>query len=288
MRVPPIRGSVLRSLVPSPRICSEFFHSLVAKGRDLGRPPDAGRSVGPDRRPPGYEGIAEWLATFPKLSQNNDLAGLTRGLRLWSQQPSGTRRGAVLTRLLSSGSESVQRAAWEASRYFELSRWSSGRGRMRCPRNFRDQRVPAIRALRAGNYDSVASALEKLLQSHPPRKSRQRAVEPWQPSTNPPPAKASSITGGSTVLRAATHAVSAHVGAGATISDAARGRRNGLGGALCPGCFRAIPSVRQLRSGNPTRLGSCSRAPIPIARKVVASYQDAANLKGDVPRQEAV
>ena len=114
--------------------------------------------------------LAAWFAALPKMSQpERYLAGLTRGLRLVNARnlrvPGAEQ---AFARLLASGSEPVQRAAWETSRYFELTalirRVSQDALAADLPPA---DRVRAVGALRGGHFDSVAPVLEKILQSHP-------------------------------------------------------------------------------------------------------------------------
>jgi HEAT repeat protein len=102
---------------------AQFFRMLLAKGETWADPQlltEASAMIGGRQNPAE---LADWLATVPRLKRPEQcLMGLTRGLRLV-----GARNLRIpgadqsLERLLSSGSEPVQRAAWEASRYFELS-----------------------------------------------------------------------------------------------------------------------------------------------------------------------
>jgi putative heme-binding domain-containing protein len=80
--------------------------------------------------------------------------------------------------MLTTGAEPVQRAAWEASRYFELSslvkRAASEAVADAAPVS---KRVLAIRALRGGDYQAVAPVLRKVIASHPPAEVESAAVD---------------------------------------------------------------------------------------------------------------
>lgn len=124
--------------------------------------------------------LAAWLAALPKVGQPEQyLAGLNRGLRLTGARNLRVPRAEkALARLLSSGSEPVQRAAWEVSRYFELTALIQ-----RARQDALDAglspglRLRAVRALRGGHFDSVSPVLESVLQSHPAQDIESAAVD---------------------------------------------------------------------------------------------------------------
>ena len=114
--------------------------------------------------------LAAWFAALPKMPQpERYLDGLTRGLRLVgarSLQVAGAEQ--AFARLLASGSEPVQRAAWEASRYFELTALIRQASHDALASDVAPGvRVHAAAALRGGHFDAVAPVLEKVLQAHP-------------------------------------------------------------------------------------------------------------------------
>lgn len=176
-RDPWFRIAILSSVADA---ADPFFHLVLAKGETWTDPQlliDASAMIGGRQNPAE---IARWFAALPKLAQPEEyLAGLTRGLRLV-----GTRNlkvpGADQTfaRLLSSGSETVQRAAWELSRYFELSALiRRAQQDALSPDLPPANRVRAVRALRGGHFDAVAPVLDKLLHSHPPPEVEAAAVD---------------------------------------------------------------------------------------------------------------
>jgi putative heme-binding domain-containing protein len=81
-------------------------------------------------------------------------------------------------RLLASNSEAVQKAAWEASRYFELAglvRQASGDAANATLPDAK--RILAVRALRGGHFETVGPVLGKILESHPPPDVEAAAVD---------------------------------------------------------------------------------------------------------------
>ena len=84
----------------------------------------------------------------------------------------------ALTRLLASGSESVQRAAWETARHFELASLVQKASKDAMTAELPvEKRVVAVRALRGGRFDAAAPVLEKVLASHPPMEVEAAAVD---------------------------------------------------------------------------------------------------------------
>jgi len=157
-----------------------FFHMVLAKGETWVDPQllvETSAMIGGRQNPAE---LAAWFAAMPKLSHpENYLAGLTRGLRLvGARNLKVTGAEQAFSRLLSSESEDAQRAAWEASRYFELSaliqRARQDAMKADLPAAIR---VRAVRALRGGHFDAVAPVIETILQSHPPAEVEGAAVD---------------------------------------------------------------------------------------------------------------
>ena len=159
---------------------SQFFQILVAKGEGWADPQlalEASAMIGGRQNPAE---LAAWFAALPKLQQpERYLAGLTRGLRLVgarSLKVPGAEQ--AFARLLASGTDEVQRTAWEASRYFELTALIE---RARKDALAGDlpvvARARAVRALRGGRFDQVAPVLEGLIASHPPAEVEAAAVD---------------------------------------------------------------------------------------------------------------
>jgi len=156
-------------LSSSANSASPFFHALLAKGEVWADPQllaELSELIGA-RQKSGE--IAQWFAALPKLSQPAQaLEGLARGLKLSGArnlQAPGVEQ--AIEWLLSSGSEPLERAAWDASRYFEL-RGLVQRAAGEAMNGVLPpaKRIAAIRALRGGRLDSVSPVLEKILQSH--------------------------------------------------------------------------------------------------------------------------
>jgi putative membrane-bound dehydrogenase-like protein len=174
---PWFRLAILSSTADS---ASPFFHALLAKGEswtDQQLLIELSALIGA-RHQPGE--IAQWLRRVPKLRDPDKfLGGLTRGLRL-SNVRNLPVPGAeqVLTGLLASGNESVQRAAWETARYFELASLVRQASKEAISTDLPvAKRVVAVRALRGGRFDAVAPVLEKVLATHPPAEVEAAAVD---------------------------------------------------------------------------------------------------------------
>jgi hypothetical protein len=119
-RDPWFRIAILSSVADA---ADPFFHMVLAKGESWTDPQllnEASAMIG-GRQSPAE--IARWFAALPTVAQAESyLDGLTRGLRLVRarnlQVPGADQ---TFARLLSSNSDAVQRAAWEASRHFALN-----------------------------------------------------------------------------------------------------------------------------------------------------------------------
>ena len=170
----------LAILSSSADAASPFLHALLAKGEswtDQQLLVELSALIGA-RQNAGE--LSQWFARVPKLSAPDKyLDGLTRGLRL-SKARNLKVPGAeqALTRLLASGSDSVQRAAWETARHFELAslvqKASKDAATAELPV---EKRVVAVRALRGGRFEAVAPVLEKVLSTHPPAEVEAAAVD---------------------------------------------------------------------------------------------------------------
>ena len=159
---------------------SAFFHMLLAKGAGW---TDAQLLIDTSALIGGRQNRAElaaWFAALPKIGEPEKcLAGLTRGLRLVGArnlQVPGAEQ--AFGRLLSSGNDALEQAAWETSRYFELtSLIQRARNEALAPDLAAAIRVRAVGALRGGHFDSVAPDLEKIIQSHPVPEVEAAAVD---------------------------------------------------------------------------------------------------------------
>jgi putative membrane-bound dehydrogenase-like protein len=163
------RLAILSSVADS---ASPFFHGLLAQGGkgeswvDPQLVVELSALIG--SRADKSE-LSQWFSAVPKLSHpEKALDGLTRGLKLVNArnvQAPGAEQ--ALTRLLASPSESVQRAAWEASRYFELAAFLGHASREALNAGLpATKRVLAIRALRGGRYATVAPVLQQIIEGH--------------------------------------------------------------------------------------------------------------------------
>jgi putative membrane-bound dehydrogenase-like protein len=160
---PWFRIAILTSAADS---ASPFYHALLAKGGSWTDPQiltQLSALIGARQNP---SELSQWFAELPKLKQpQSELEGLTRGLRL-SNARNLRLPGAeqAVMRLIRSGSEPAQTAAWEAVPYFEFETLvrdainDSLNSNLPAPK-----RIIAVRALRGGRFDTVAPALDQIL-----------------------------------------------------------------------------------------------------------------------------
>ena len=270
---------------------SPFFHSLVSRGESWTDPAllvGLSALIGADQN---RSEISQWFSALSKLSQpDKALEGLTRGLQLVNAK--NLRVPGVessLTRLLSSENESVQRAAWEASRYFALDALLQRAGKEALNSDLSAaRRTFAIRALRGGRFETVSTTLTKILQSHPAPDIVVAAIDSLAAFADP--------------------------AAGNTILENWRGyspeaRKRAVSALLAqenrvPLLLKAIEDGQVERSALDTTARSHlyeSRDPAIVKKakallestnsdraRVVASYQEAVSLKGDVNHGKAL
>ncbi len=266
---------------------SAFFHLLLAKGETWVDPEllvGTSALIG-SRQDPAE--IAAWFAALPKLRQPEKcLVGLTRGLRLAgarSLRVPGADR--AFARLLASGDDSLQRAAWEASRYFELTDLIERARRDALAANLPpDSRVQAVRALRGGRFDAVAPVLESILQSHAPPDVESAAVDSLAAFDDPAAGRIILANWRAYSPSARQHAIGAML--------AQRNRIPALLQAVEDGRVERAALDASARShlyddGDPA-ISAKARALLENSgnsrAKVVASYQDVTALRGDVAR----
>ena len=264
-----------------------FFHMVLAKGEEWTDPQllvEASAMIGGRQNPAE---LAAWLGALPKVSQPEQyLAGLTRGLRLV-----GARNLRVpgaeqaLGRLLSSGSEPVQRAAWEVSRYFELTALIQRAKQDALAGDLPpDRRVRAVRALRGGHFDSAAPVLESVLQSHPPQEVESAAVDALAAFDEDGAGKIILDHWRGYSPAARQHAVSALLATRGRIPMLLKGIEDGL---VERSAVDASARSHLYDDSDPA-IAAKARSLLESANtnraKVAASYKDAANLSGDVAR----
>lgn len=270
---------------------SPFFHALLAKGESWTDPAllvELSALIGARQN---KNEISRWFAALPKLGHpDKALEGLTRGLKLVNAknlQVPGVE--SSLTRLLSSKDESVQKAAWEASRYFALDALLQRASREALNSGLSAaKRVIAVRALRGGRLETVSPILTKILQAHPSPDIEVAAVDSL--------AAFDDAAAGNTILEnwrgyspeGRKHAVSALLA-----------QKNRV-----PLLLKAIEDGQVERSALDTTARSHlyeSRDPAIVKKakallestnsdraKMVASYEDAANLQGNVGHGKAL
>jgi putative membrane-bound dehydrogenase-like protein len=281
---PWFRVAILSSVADE---ASPFFRMLLAKGETWADPQlliEASAIIGARQNP---SELVDWLTALPTLKQpEQHLAGLTRGLRLVGARnlrvPGADRS---LARFLSSGSEPVQRAAWEAARHFELSSLIERARRDALSGELApDLRVRAVRALRGGRYDSVAPVLEKVIQSHPPQEVESAAVDALAAFDEP--------SAGRVILDhwreyspvARQHAVSALLATRDRIPMLLKAVEAGL---VERSALDASARSHLYDDSDPAIVASARRlleSSNSDRAKAIASYQDAAKLAGDLAR----
>ncbi|MBL8215546.1 MAG: HEAT repeat domain-containing protein [Bryobacterales bacterium] len=167
---------------------SPFFHAVTAKGdgwvtQDMLVELSAVIGAKQDKAE-----ITRWFAAIEKMKQPEQLmTGLNRGLKMVAakrlQVPAVE---PVLARMLANGSEPVQQAAWEVSRYFELASLIKKAADEAVAEALPvPKRVLAVRALRGGTFDGVSPVLQKVIQSHAPAPVEGAAVDSLAAFTEP-------------------------------------------------------------------------------------------------------
>jgi putative membrane-bound dehydrogenase-like protein len=281
---PWFRLAILSSVADS---ASPFYHSLLAKGESWTDPQllvELSALIG-SRQNTGE--LAQWFRSLPRLSAPDKLlGGLTRGLRLANVK--NLRVPGVeqtITRLLASGSEPVQRAAWEAARYFELAALVRQAGKDAVSGDLPvPKRVIAVRALRGGRFDAVAPILEKVLDTHPPADVEAAAVDSLAAFDEPAAGKVIlnhwrgfSPTGRSHAV-AAMLAQKNRVPALLAAIEGGQVERSAIDAAARSHLYE-IPDAEIAKKSRQLLDSTSSNR-----QKVVASYQDVLKLNGDVTR----
>jgi len=276
------RVAILSSVSES---ASPFFHIVLAKGESWTDPQlliELSTLIGARQN---NSEMAQWFAAVTKVSHPDKLLeGLTRGLRI-----SNTRNLRVpgaeqtLTRLLASDSQPIQHAAWEASRYFELStliqRASQDATNSNLPST---RRVLAIRALSGGHFESVAPVLTKILLAHPSAEMETAAVDSLAAFDDPAAGKAILENWRGYSPPARTHAVDAMLAQQNRIPLLLQAIQDGR---LEPSALDG--SARSRLYEDPDRaIATKSRALLESTNsdraKVVAGYREVVNMQGDV------
>jgi putative membrane-bound dehydrogenase-like protein len=171
---PWFRAAILSSV---PNNASELLHLLLSKGQSTELLAQLASLIGTKHDP---KEIASFLSALPSLKRpDTGLRGLARGLKLTGVRALRVPGAeAALAKFLDSPSEPVRNAAWDVARYFEL--------RALVQKAIHDATAPglpiakraiAIRALRGGQFASVAPVLRKIFESHEPADLQVAAVE---------------------------------------------------------------------------------------------------------------
>lgn len=266
---------------------SPFLHALLAKGEswtDQQLLVELSALIGA-RQNAGE--LSQWFTRIPKLSAADKyLEGLARGLRL-SKARNLKAPGAeqALTKLLASGNDSVQRAAWAAARHFELASLVRQASKDATTAELPvEKRVVAVRALRGGRFEAVAPVLEKVLATHPPAEVEAAAVDSLAAFDEP--------AAGSTILNnwrsyspeARKHAVAAmltqknRVPLLLTAIERGQVERSAVDASARGHLYESQDAGIAKKARQLLESSSSSRD------AVVAKYREALNLKGDVAR----
>jgi putative heme-binding domain-containing protein len=188
-------------------------------------------------------------------------------------------------KVLSYGNEPAQHAAWEASRYFELSEMLNRAAKDAVATDLSsNKRILAIRALRGGRFEASEPVLQKVIESHPVPEVETAAIDSLAAFDEPAVGKAILDQWRGYSPEGRKHAV-----------DAMLAQRNRV-----PMLLKAIQDERversaldaaarshSLRYSRPGRFKQ-ARALLESTNsdrgKVVASYHDVLAMQGDVTR----
>jgi putative heme-binding domain-containing protein len=192
---------------------------------------------------------------------------------------------AVLTRILTTGPEAVQQAAWEASRYFALdSLVRKAALQAADPALPPPKRMTAIRALRGASYASAAPVLRSIVQSHAPPEVEGGAIDSLAAFDDPTVATAILEQWKSYSPEGRKRAVAALLGQGKRVPILLKAIEDGRvePSALDPAARSRLYDYPD--AGIAKKARSLLESSNSDRAKVVASYRDAINLPGDVGR----
>ena len=285
---PWFRLAVLSSVADS---ASRFFHALLAKGESWSDPQmlvELSALIG--ARQNRVE-LARWFTALPKLQHPDAvLDGLTRGLKLVAAkrlQVAGAE--PVLARMLTTGTEAVQKSAWEASRYFELSSLVK-----RAAGEAVDQALPvpkrvlAVRALRGGNFETVAPVLQKVIESHAPAEVESAAVDSLAAFDEPAAGQMILANWRGYSPEGRKHAVTALLAQKSRIPVLLKAIEDGK---IEPSALDPAARGRLYESSDPAIVKKAKlllESSNSDRAKVVAGFQDVVNMRGEVDRGKKV
>ena len=279
---PWFRVAILSSVADS---ASPFFHTLLNKGESWTDPQlliELSALIGARLN---QNELSQWFAALTKVSHPDQfLEGLTRGLKT-SNARNLRVPGAeqALTKLLASDSQPVQHAAWDASRYFELGTLIQRAGQEALNSDLSSpRRVMATRALSGGHFESVAPVLKKILLAHPAPEIESAAVDSLAAFDEPAAGTAILENWRSFSPPARKHAVDAMLTQQNRVPMLLKAIQEGK---LEPSALDSGARSRLYENPDPA-IAKQSRALLESTNsdraKVVASYHDAINLRGDV------
>jgi len=228
---------------------------------------------------------------LPKLQHPDAvLDGLTRGLKLVAAkrlQVAGAE--PVLARMLTTGTEAVQKSAWEASRYFELSSLVK-----RAAGEAVDQALPvpkrvlAVRALRGGNFETVAPVLQKVIESHAPAEVESAAVDSLAAFDEPAAGQMILANWRGYSPEGRKHAVTALLAQKSRIPVLLKAIEDGK---IEPSALDPAARGRLYESSDPAIVKKAKlllESSNSDRAKVVAGFQDVVNMRGEVDRGKKV
>jgi putative heme-binding domain-containing protein len=189
----------------------------------------------------------------------------------------------VLARMLTTGGEPVQRAAWEASRYFELSALVKRAAAEAVNESLPvPKRVIAIRALRGGRFESAEPVLRKVIESHAPAEVESAAIDSLAAFDAPGVGRTILSHWRSYRPETRSHAVAAMLAQRNRIPLLLKAVQDGQ---VEPAALDPAARSRLYESSDPG-IAKVARTLLESTNsdrgKVVAGFQDALSLKGDV------
>jgi putative membrane-bound dehydrogenase-like protein len=282
------RVAILTSVADA---ASQFFHALLAKGEQWSDPRmlvELSALIG--ARQDRAE-LARWFGSLRNLRQPDAaLDGLTKGLKLvGAKRLQVPQAEPVLARMLTAGTDTVQRAAWEASRYFELeSLVRRAAGQAVDDRLPIADRVQAIRALRGGRFEIAEPVLRKVIESHSPAEVESAAVDSLAAFDEPQVARAILTHWRSYSPEGRRHAVAALLAQRNRVPTLLKAIQDGQ---IEPSALDPATRSRLYESSDPS-IARTARTLLESSNsdraKIIASFREALTLTGDVAHGKKV
>jgi putative heme-binding domain-containing protein len=195
----------------------------------------------------------------------------------------------VLAAMLTTGSDSVQQAAWETSRHFELAtlvkRAAAEALNDTLPVG---KRVLAIRALRGGRFENVEPLLKKVIESHAPAEVESAAVDSLAAFDQPEAGRVILAHWRSYGPEARKHAVAALLGQRNRAPMLLKAIEDGQ---VEPSALDPAARSRLYESSDPEvakRARTLLESSNSDRAKAIGAYRDALTLRGDVAHGKKV